>query len=237
GRSAGRVRLDRNDRPAADADPHARNRPLLPSPTDGPARCGEECDSFVAPAAAMSETQGVPSRVLPSALYARGVAENRWQDDPAQRAALEAFDRLHDALLAPSPGMFERLRARFAGHAQTLRGLYLWGAVGRGKTMLMDQFAASLPAGLALRDPLPRVAAGIAARSRVLCLDEFMVADIGDAMILYGLLRALVERCVTLVTTSNTPPRDLYRNGLQRERFLPAIALLEQHCEVLEIAS
>ena len=206
----------------------------------------------------MSETQGVPSRVLPSALYARGVAENRWQDDPAQRAALEAFDRLHDALLAPSPGMFERLRARFAGHAQTLRGLYLWGAVGRGKTMLMDQFTASLPAGLALRvhfhrfmldvhaqlralgevrDPLPRVAAGIAARSRVLCLDEFMVADIGDAMILYGLLRALVERGVTLVTTSNTPPRDLYRNGLQRERFLPAIALLEQHCEVLEIAS
>ena len=196
--------------------------------------------------------------MLPSALYARGVAEGRWQDDPAQRAALDAFDRLREVLLAPTPGVFARLRARFAGHTQPLRGLYLWGAVGRGKTMLMDQFVASLPRGIALRvhfhrfmldvqaqlralgevrDPLPRVAAGIAVRARVLCLDEFMVTDIGDAMILDGLLRALVEHGVTLVTTSNNPPRDLYRNGLQRERFLPAITLLEQHCEVLELAS
>jgi cell division protein ZapE len=208
----------------------------------------------VAAAAAMSETPCA----LPSALYAEGVAQGRWQDDPAQRAALEAFDRLHDALLAPPPGVLARLRAHFAKPAQPLRGLYLWGAVGRGKTMLMDQFAASLPPDLALRvhfhrfmldvqaqlrvlgevrDPLPRVAAGIAARARVLCLDEFMVTDIGDAMILDGLLRALMECGVTLVTTSNTSPRDLYRNGLQRERFLPAIALLEQHCEVLEMAS
>ena len=196
--------------------------------------------------------------MLPSVLYARGVAEGRWQDDPAQRAALDAFDRLREVLLAPTPGVFARLRARFAGHTQPLRGLYLWGAVGRGKTMLMDQFVASLPRGIALRvhfhrfmldvqaqlralgevrDPLPRVAAGIAVRARVLCLDEFMVTDIGDAMILDGLLRALVEHGVTLVTTSNNPPRDLYKNGLQRERFLPAITLLEQHCEVLELAS
>jgi cell division protein ZapE len=206
----------------------------------------------------MSEPQAVPSGALPSVFYARGVAENRWQDDPAQRAALEAFDRLHTALLAPAPGVFARLKARFAGPAQPPRGLYLWGAVGRGKTMLMDQFAASLPPGIALRlhfhrfmldvhaklrtlgevrDPLPRIAAGIAARARVLCLDEFMVTDIGDAMILHGLLRALAETGVTLVTTSNTPPRDLYRDGLQRERFLPAITLLEQRCEVLELAS
>ena len=194
---------------------------------------------------------------LPSALYAQGVAEGRWQDDPAQRTALEAFDRLHAALLAPAPGLFDRLRARLQA-PEPIRGLYLWGAVGRGKTMLMDQFVASLPPGIALRvhfhrfmldvhaqlralgevrDPLPRVAAGIAARGRALCLDEFMVTDIGDAMILYGLLRALAERGVTLVTTSNTPPRELYKNGLQRERFLPAIDLLERHCEVLELAS
>jgi cell division protein ZapE len=186
------------------------------------------------------------------------VADGRWQDDPAQHAALEVFDRLRAALLAPEPGMLARLRARLAGPAQPLRGLYLWGAVGRGKTMLMDQFVASLPSGSALRvhfhrfmldvhaklrglggvrDPLPRVAAGIAARTRVLCLDEFMVTDIGDAMILYGLLHALAECGVTLVTTSNTPPGDLYRDGLQRERFLPAISLLEERCEVLELAS
>lgn len=194
---------------------------------------------------------------LPSALYARGVAEGRWQDDPAQRAVLKAFDRLHTALLMPPPGVFARLRERMKA-PDPARGVYLWGAVGRGKTMLMDQFAASLPGSLVqrvhfhhfmldvqaqlrvlgdVRDPLPRVAEEIAARAHVLCLDEFMVTDIGDAMILYGLLRALLEHGVTLVTTSNTPPHELYKDGLQRERFLPAIDLLEQHCEVLELAS
>ena len=196
--------------------------------------------------------------LTPGGLYARGVAAGRWQDDPAQHAALAAFDRLQAALLAPAPGWFARWRARRASGRQPLRGLYLWGAVGRGKTMLMDQFVASLPPGIALRvhfhrfmldvqtrlkglgevsDPLPRVAQDIAAHARVLCLDEFMVTDIGDAMILYGLLRALTGRGVALVTTSNTPPRDLYKYGLQRERFLPANALLEQRCGVLELAS
>lgn len=195
---------------------------------------------------------------LPSARYARGVAAGRWQEDPAQRAALRAFDRLHAALLAQPRGMFARLRARAAGPRATPRGLYLWGAVGRGKTVLMDQFVASLPRGIALRvhfhrfmldvqaglralgdvrDPLPLVAQGIAARARVLCLDEFMVTDIGDAMILYGLLRALTDQGVALVATSNTPPHELYKDGLQRERFLPAITLLEARCEVLELAS
>ncbi len=194
----------------------------------------------------------------PSTYYEQGVAASRWQDDPAQRAALGALDRIHDALLAPSPGRLARLRAHFGRTPAGLRGLYLWGPVGRGKTMLMDQFAASLPAGVALRvhfhrfmldvhaglrglgevrDPLARVADGIAARARVLCLDEFMVTDIGDAMILDGLLRALFDHGVALVATSNTPPRDLYKDGLQRERFLPAIGLLETRCEVLELAS
>jgi cell division protein ZapE len=190
--------------------------------------------------------------------YARGVAAGHWQDDPAQRAALIAFDRLHAALLAPPPGGFARWRARMSGRSAGIKGLYLWGAVGRGKTMLMDLFVTALPPGIALRvhfhrfmldvharlralgevrDPLPHVAAGIAAHAHVLCLDEFMVADIGDAMILHGLLRALFDHGVALVTTSNTPPRDLYKDGLQRGRFLPAIDLLEEHCEVLELAS
>jgi cell division protein ZapE len=196
--------------------------------------------------------------IAPSVLYARGVAAGRWRDDPAQRAALGAFDRIHAALLAPVPGWWARWRARVTGQVVGVRGLYLWGEVGRGKTLLMDQFAASLPVGIALRvhfhrfmldvhaalrglgemrDPLPHVANGIAARARVLCLDEFMVNDIGDAMILYGLLRALFDRDVALVATSNTPPRDLYRDGLQRARFLPALTLLEDRCEVLELAS
>ena len=191
-------------------------------------------------------------------MYARGVADGLWQDDPSQRAVLAAFDRVHAALLASRPGVLARLRTRVTGKPTVLRGLYLWGPVGRGKTMLMDQFVASLPRGIVLRahfhrfmldvhaglralgevrDPLPRVAAAIAARARALCLDEFMVSDIGDAMILHGLLRAFVDKGVTLVATSNTPPHDLYRDGLQRERFLPAIALLKEHCEVLELDS
>ena len=206
----------------------------------------------------LSVETGFDAAALPSARYARGVAEGRWREDPAQQEALAAFDRLHAELLATPPGLVARLRARLSGGAPGVRGLYLWGEVGRGKTMLMDQFVESLPPGLAsrvhfhrfmldvhaglralgeVRDPLPRVAAGIAARARVLCLDEFMVTDIGDAMILDGLLRALFDRGATLVATSNTPPRDLYRDGLQRERFLPAIALLEARCDVLELDS
>ena len=207
----------------------------------------------------MSVAAGTDAEVFrPSEHYARGIAGGRWQDDPAQHAALAAFDRIHAALLAPPPGRLQRLRTRWAGKPDAVRGLYLWGPVGRGKTMLMDRFVASLPAGIAqrvhfhrfmldvhaglralgeVRDPLLRVAADIAARARVLCLDEFMVTDIGDAMILGGLLGALFDRGVTLVATSNTPPRDLYKEGLQRERFLPAIDLLGAHCEVLELVS
>jgi cell division protein ZapE len=207
----------------------------------------------------LSVAVGTDAEVFrPSEHYARGIAGGRWQDDPAQHAALAAFDRIHAALLAPPPGRLQRLRTRWAGKPDAVRGLYLWGPVGRGKTMLMDRFVASLPARIVqrvhfhrfmldvhaglralgeVRDPLLRVAADIAARARVLCLDEFMVTDIGDAMILGGLLGALFDRGVTLVATSNTPPRDLYKEGLQRERFLPAIDLLGAHCEVLELVS
>lgn len=191
--------------------------------------------------------------MTPSRRYAQGVAAGDWRDDPAQRAALGEFDRLHAELGAPATGWFPRWRPRRAP-----QGIYLWGAVGRGKTMLMDLFVESLPSGVAQRvhfhrfmldvhaqlrslgerrDPLNDVAARLARKARVLCLDEFQVEDIGDAMILANLLRALFRAGVALVTTSNTPPQDLYRDGLQRARFLPAIALLQRHCRVLEIAS
>jgi cell division protein ZapE len=190
--------------------------------------------------------------------YSAGVQRGDWQDDAAQRAVLVELDRIGAALLErENAGLLARLRAKFSA-PEPVRGLYLWGGVGRGKTFLIDLFYENLPLEQKKRvhyhrfmrevqarlrelqgreDPLIDVAEGIAAQARVLCLDEFFVSDIGDAMILGGLLRQLFARGVSLVTTSNTPPRNLYAGGLQRERFLPAIALIEQHCSVVEIVS
>jgi cell division protein ZapE len=194
--------------------------------------------------------------VAPLAAYAQGLAEGRWQDDPAQRAALALLDELHVRLGAKPPaGLIERLLRR---PASALRGLYLWGGVGRGKTFLMDLFDEGLGEVPRLRlhfhrfmrrvhamlrempdtrDPLEKVAEDLASRARVLCLDECFVADIGDAMILANLLDGLFRRGVVLVTTSNIPPRELYRDGLQRAKFLPAIDLIERHCRVHHLAS
>lgn len=195
----------------------------------------------------------------PSAAYEAGIAAGRWQADPAQQAILPELDRLHAAVTGGSTGWLARMLRRRSSPAD-VDGLYLWGGVGRGKTFLVDLLAASLPASRVLRrhfhrfmaevhaalvplraqgrsDPLEAVAADIAGRCRLLCLDEFIVQDIGDAMILSGLLQALFARGVVLATTSNTPPAQLYRDGLQRARFLPAIALLEQHCRVVELVS
>ncbi|NCT66553.1 MAG: cell division protein ZapE [Rhodanobacteraceae bacterium] len=192
----------------------------------------------------------------PSARYRAGVAAGDWQDDPAQHAALAAFDRLWAELAAPPrASLWQRLRGAGAPAPQ---GIYLWGQVGRGKTFLSELFCEALPtphkrrvhfhrfmrevhAQLrqleGRRDPLVEVAARLAAELRVLVLDEFFVGDIGDAMILGNLLQALFARGVVLVTTSNTPPAELYKDGLQRARFLPAIALIERHCEVVELVS
>lgn len=193
----------------------------------------------------------------PGARYAQGVVAREWQDDPAQHLALTEFDRLHAALTTDRSGWKQFAGALF-GHVRAVPGLYLWGEVGRGKTMLMDLFVETLPPEIVerrhfhrfmldvharlrelgeRRDPLRAIAAQLAQRTRVLCLDEFQVSDIGDAMILANLLRALFAQGAVLVTTSNTPPRHLYRDGLQRARFLPALAQIERHCHVLEISS
>lgn len=137
------------------------------------------------------------------------------------------------------------------------RGTYLWGGVGRGKTFLMDLFFESLDLERKRRihfhrmmsdvharlkriedaeDPLDVVAADLSAEVTVLCFDEFYVSDIGDAMILGRLLDGLFRRGVTLVATSNAEPRELYRDGLQRQRFMPAIEALEKYTEVIELA-
>ena len=149
-----------------------------------------------------------------------------------------------------------RARRLMGRPAAPERGLYIWGGVGRGKTHLVDTFYDSLALERKLRvhfhrfmqrlhaaltqhsgakNPLEVVADDIADEALVLCFDEFFVSDIGDAMILGGLIDALFRRGVTLVTTSNIPPQELYRDGLQRSRFLPAIALLEQHLTVTHL--
>ncbi len=192
----------------------------------------------------------------PSARYAAGVARGDWLDDPAQHPALDALDRIHHALLEThDPGLLGRL---FGERATPVRGLYLWGGVGRGKTFLIDLFFRGLPIQQKRRthfhrfmrevherlrehtgeaDPLAAIAQQWRQDLRVLVLDEFFVIDIGDAMLLSRLLEHLIDGGVTLVTSSNTLPDNLYKDGLQRARFLPAIALLNSACEVLELAS
>lgn len=190
--------------------------------------------------------------------YDEGVHAKRWKDDPLQRTVLEEFERIHYALLASEPdGLFERMFKRFS-KPSLIRGAYVHGGVGRGKTFLMDLFFQSLPFESKLRlhfhhfmqqvhgelatikneaDPLAIVAERLSKRARVLCFDEFVVIDIGDAMILGRLLKYLFEHGVTLVATSNCAPSALYQDGLQRAQFLPAIALLEQHCKTLHLDS
>jgi len=202
----------------------------------------------------MNQTVGL----LPSRLYQQGLERGDWQHDPAQASALQTLDRIHTALLEQKPSsLFEKIGAAFRD-AVPVRGLYLWGSVGRGKTFLTDLLFESLPEHNKTRwhfhrfmqdihtrlralsnteDTLSVIAKDLAKNTRLLVLDEFFVSDIGDAMILGRLLDQLFARGVCLVTTSNIPPSELYRDGLQRSSFLPAIALLEKHCEIIKLES
>jgi cell division protein ZapE len=186
----------------------------------------------------------------PSQAYAEGAAAGRWRDDPAQHPALRELDRIQRELLAATPtGWLARLG--LGRRPVAVKGLYLWGGVGRGKTFLVDLFYDTLPLEQKRRthfhrfmrgvheqlrehagqsDPLATIAREWRDRLRVLVLDEFFVTDIGDAMLLGRLLERLFAEGVTLLTTSNTAPQNLYKDGLQRERFLPAIAQLREHC-------
>jgi cell division protein ZapE len=194
--------------------------------------------------------------------YRREFLRHGYTADAAQRAAIASLERLRGRL-ARAARRERRLtwRLRVAlGRAPARRpipGVYLWGGVGRGKTLLLDIFAGSLavPArrthfhrfmhevharlealrSRGIEDPLAHIAADLAAEIRVLCFDELFVSDIADAMLLAGLFGGLLTRGVTLVFTSNVPPSGLYRDGLQRSRFLPAIALLESACTILEV--
>jgi len=197
-----------------------------------------------------------PHDVL-AALYAREIAKRGFASDPAQLAALAPLERLRTELSeAAAAPLGKRLVRSLTGNGNAPRGVYLWGGVGRGKTWLMDLFYGSLTLAAkrrthfyrfmqevqadlkrlkGMQSPLEGVADKLAKKSRVICFDELFVNDIADAMILAGLFGALLKRGVALVFTSNVKPRDLYRGGLQRDRFLPTIALIEKHCDVLAV--
>lgn len=197
----------------------------------------------------------------PEQLYQRDLDAAVISADPAQLQAVAALELRHRLLVeewrAPVTAL-QRLLQRFGCSQRPRRrhGLYMWGGVGRGKTYLMDLFFHALPGERKLRmhfhrfmqmvhhrlrdeqgrsDPLVHVARGIAAQADVICFDEFFVSDIGDAMILANLLQALFSEGVMLVATSNIEPARLYERGLQRQRFLPAIDLILQHTEVMNI--
>ncbi|MCU8042280.1 MULTISPECIES: cell division protein ZapE [unclassified Shewanella] len=172
-------------------------------------------------------------------------------DDPAQQQAVLALDVLFKQLmLQPHSAQFSLI------NKQAIKGLYLWGDVGRGKTFLMDLFFDCLPSEGKLRlhfhrfmarihqalrehsgkrDPLTLIAKNLAKECKVLCFDEFFVSDIGDAMILAGLFECLFKQGVVLVATSNIPIERLYENGLARHRFLPCIQLLQTHTQMLHL--
>src|SRR5690606_19392551 len=185
--------------------------------------------------------------------YQRDLQRPDFRYDPAQEVAVRYLQDLYGRLVASwkseqQQNVFGKLFKRVSGDSPELvRGLYFWGGVGRGKTYLMDNFFESLPFDRKLRvhfhrfmrrvhaelkkldgkkNPLKLVADTIAAEARVICFDEFFVSDITDAMILGTLMEELFARGVTLVATSNIVPDGLYKDGLQRARFLPAIELL-----------
>jgi cell division protein ZapE len=183
--------------------------------------------------------------------------------DPAQERAVLKLQDLYERLMLADQSsrkvsFLGRLSNRFKADvpARPVKGLYFWGGVGRGKTYLMDAFYDSLPIEKKMRahfhrfmqrvhkelrllegekNPLSLLADKLAAEAKIICFDEFFVSDITDAMILGGLFEQLFGRGVSLVATSNIIPDGLYQNGLQRSRFLPAIALINEHTEVVNV--
>lgn len=199
----------------------------------------------------------------PMARYQRDLLRPDFRHDPAQEVAVKHLQYLYEQLVdawktEQDQSVFSNFLKRFTGDSsrERVRGLYFWGGVGRGKTYLMDNFFESLPFEQKMRahfhrfmrrvhgelkkldgkkNPLKLVADTIAEEARVICFDEFFVSDITDAMILGTLMEELFARGVTLVATSNIVPDGLYKDGLQRTRFLPAIDLLNRHTLVVNV--
>lgn len=182
--------------------------------------------------------------------YDKALSARLITDDPRQREIIASLQRLSDEL---SRGRFWFQRFRGA----PTKGIYLYGPVGVGKTFLVDLFYKHTPCTLKSRfhfhhfmqqvdselrrrqgqkDPLIKIAKSLSKSTKLLCLDEFLVDDVAHAMILASFLKALVSQGVVLLITSNTAPDDLYLNGVQRPRFMPAIELIKNHCEVLRVS-
>jgi len=196
--------------------------------------------------------------MTPLQKYQNDLRSGDFSKDPAQQMAAELLDDLFRRLLTRNQNnnLWKRITSRFNNDIGPEKGLYFWGGVGRGKTYLMDMFFDQLPienkmrlhfhrfmhqlhqrltAHKGQRDPLIKIAEDLAQQTCVICFDEFFVSDITDAMLLGRLFEALFSRGVTLVATSNIPPQKLYWNGLQRERFIPAIKLIERHTQVVNV--
>ena len=194
----------------------------------------------------------------PMQKYHQDLLTDDFSEDPCQLQAVEMLDDLFQRLIqANKPqSIFQKISGVFSITKEPVKGIYFWGGVGRGKTYLMDMFYDLLPIKNKMRlhfhrfmhqtheqltefkgqqDPLLLIADELAEKTSVICFDEFFVKDITDAMILGGLFEALFDRGVTLVATSNIEPENLYRNGLQRERFIPAIKLIEKHCDIMNL--
>lgn len=194
--------------------------------------------------------------MTPLNYYQQQIASGNFQANPLQQQAMIFLQRLYDEFTSAT--LRPKKKWPFKKSQQNLvKGVYLWGGVGIGKTWLMDTFYYCLPEPkLRLHfhrfmqlvhqqlqtlqgetDPLKKIAKQFAKKTSIICLDEFLVHDITDAMILANLLDALFAENITLVTTANVAPDNLYHNGLQRGRFLPAISLLKIHLETVHLTS
>ncbi len=202
--------------------------------------------------------------MTPLQQYQKDIAEHGFQRDEAQYQAVVALDKLYHAIVefqsAPVPQLskWQKFMGKKIDMPEPPKGLYFWGGVGRGKTYLMDAFFDALPTQRKMRvhfhrfmyrvhdelkllgdveNPLAKVADKFKEEADVVCFDEFFVSDITDAMILATLLQEMFKRQMILVATSNIEPQNLYRNGLQRARFLPAIDMILARCDVLNVDS
>lgn len=191
--------------------------------------------------------------------YQKDLGREDFTHDAAQEQAVRELQDFYERLLlrrTERAGFLGRLRGRFNRADVPERGLYFWGGVGRGKTYLMDAFFECLPFDRKLRvhfhrfmqrvhreltelkgteNPIDVIGEKLAKEAEVICFDEFFVSDIADAMILAAFLEAIFQRGISLVATSNIEPQGLYKDGLQRARFLPAIDLLERHLKVVNV--